>query len=275
MFEKITKTNVRDYFRAVLPVTFSFCDEDDAPNWFLDMIRYWDNKEHVLSVYAWLGVTFPTWLESFKMPFDWNEDELGVFFEYLGKQYVCNSEIYGNNIHFWYREQARYGFDVYNSLTKPAYADTPWQFVLRNPLLNTLKYVNQIAKAISRKEAHSQYFLSIDKYQKLSDPCLSILANNILNLDKLNSYVLKEYGKFLLRSRAVHLIYNAQTMVFLTSYVTKDAYLPDIQVINEFPESVRIIFLETVDEYKLKDACKIVNVLDSKKKEIFARRMLG
>lgn len=89
--------------------------------------------------------------------------------------YNCNGETYENNLRFWTYSMAAHPFDKkYFS----CYDEIPWQFVLRNPLLNSQKYAIKIAEEIN-KDGNGVYFSKICHYQELSPDVLQTIVSNL------------------------------------------------------------------------------------------------
>jgi hypothetical protein len=122
-----------------------------------------------------MGISYPNWLKTFIMPYEYGEELLDVFFDYLSCHYVCNGCIYSGNYGFWYNEWSNHRFDPKEAL-QHSYSELPWQLILKNPLLSTEKYFNKIVKSIETNNTHACYFYKIDEYQELSQGQLEKLA---------------------------------------------------------------------------------------------------
>jgi hypothetical protein len=150
---------------------------DNPPNWFYLICKYYDNKEDVLKLYDFLGIEYPDWLKTFVIPYEYDEDQLDLFFKNMSKHYVCNGCIYEGNLGFWFNEWHDSQFDPHNYFSKKnSYSEIPWQLILKNSLLKTEKYFNRIVKEIENNSPHSSYFYAIDKYQKIEDDQIDTLV---------------------------------------------------------------------------------------------------
>jgi hypothetical protein len=113
------------------------------------------------------NIQYPEWAKEYKMPYEYNQEEIDIFLNTIHNHYVCNGCILKDNIGFFYTEFARNKFNVKECL-KHSYSELPWQLILRNPLLVEEKNFNKILRLLKKKETHSQYFYAISKYQEIS-----------------------------------------------------------------------------------------------------------
>jgi len=139
------------------------------------IINYYSIKDKIIALLKSCNIDVPDKAYNFRLPLDWTEEELDIFFDTMANHYVCNGCIYSENIGFWYRERL---WDKPIENCRHNYSEIPWQFVLRNPLLNSDKYVVKIAEAIN-KGGNGTYFAKIFDYQKLNDEYIKYLVNNI------------------------------------------------------------------------------------------------
>jgi hypothetical protein len=188
-----------------------------VPAWFKCLIKYYDQKEKLFEIYDLLKVSYPQYAKNIKLPYEYNEDELDILFENLGNLYVCNGEIFDNNLGFWYREAAPFQFDITRNL-KHNYAQLPWQFILKNPLLLTEKYFNKIVDAIKRNASHACYFCELHKYQDLTEDQITMIAKMVLN----NNCDWEIYRKFL--ERSVSLIKDKNILNRLLASASTNSY---------------------------------------------------
>lgn len=183
--EKIGQSNEFEVFRSMInennvgvlvgvlnlktiDIDFSGMNSECIPNWFSLICRYYPDKERVFAIMDLFNIKYPSWAKLFKLPSDYNEEELDLVFERLGKMYVCNGCIFSGNMGFFYREIAPYKGDLKTLLTRSSYSEIPWNLLLKNPLLATDKYINKIIQALKNKSSHSQYFFAIQDYQELT-----------------------------------------------------------------------------------------------------------
>ncbi|WP_165571668.1 hypothetical protein, partial [Cytobacillus praedii] len=117
-----------------------------------------------------------TWAKTFKLPIDYGEKELDLIFDRLGKMYVCNNEIFSNNMGFYWQYQSRFKGNLNELFNRESYVEIPWNLLLQNPLLTTEKYFNKIIDALSSKQSHSEYFFMIQNYQELNEDQINKMA---------------------------------------------------------------------------------------------------
>lgn len=171
---QISEGNVCKLIESLFVKTF---DENiyDTPLFWSIYVNYYNNRKDVISLLRFAGVKIPDELESIVLPHEWNEELLDKFFDTMYAHYNCNGEIYENNLRFWTYSMAAHPFDKKYFL---CYDEIPWQFVLRNPLLNSQKYAVKIAEEIN-KGGNGIYFSKICHYQELSQDVLQTIVNNL------------------------------------------------------------------------------------------------
>lgn len=147
----------------------------DTPLWIGALTLYYSHKEEVLQLLKIIDVRLPHNVENFRLPIDWTEEEMDIFFDTMRNHYVCNSCIYKDNLRFWCGNALK----SVESQCKTNYSEIPWQYVLRNPMLKKEKYLVQIGKHLTDKGSHWDYFGEIDQYLDLSDDELKIILENM------------------------------------------------------------------------------------------------
>jgi hypothetical protein len=179
----INKDTVESFIKIIYNPDFNEGNSFDyAPVWFRLIVNYYSNKGKIISFLRYCGIDVPKSADNFRLPLNWNKEEIDAFFDNINNHYVCNGCIYSDNIGFWYREGL---WDKPIDNCKHNYSEIPWQFVLRNPILNSLEYCEKMAAAIN-KGSHGLYFIKVCDYQKLSDENLSIFLNSIKITDRLD-----------------------------------------------------------------------------------------
>ena len=171
---QISEENVYRLIESLFVKTF---DENtyDVPLFWSIYVNFYNNRKDVISLLRFAGVKIPDELESIVLPHEWDERLLDKFFDTMYAHYNCNGETYENNLRFWTYSMAAHPFDKkYFS----CYDEIPWQFVLRNPLLNSQKYAVKIAEEIN-KNGNGVYFLKICYYQELSPDVLQTIVSNL------------------------------------------------------------------------------------------------
>ena len=139
----------------------------------------------------------PKNIRDFRLPIDWTEKELDMFFECVPQHTNCNNCSFEDNLRFW----APHCLDNVAVMVNRTYSEIPWQFILRNPLIKKEKYLKQIGehafKPADKKYMSSNWykFFKITDYQKLTDEEKLIIINNMsnINLKELKSDKLKEF----------------------------------------------------------------------------------
>lgn len=147
----------------------------EVPLFWAYYVNYYNNRKDVISLLRFAGMKIPDVLDDIILPHEWNEELLDKFFDTMYAHHNCNGETYENNLRFWTYNMAAHPFD-----TKyfTCYDEIPWQFVLRNPLLNSQKYAVKIAKEMNEGD-HGKYFSKICDYQELSSDVLQTIIDNL------------------------------------------------------------------------------------------------
>ena len=202
---QISKENVYRLIESLFVKTF---DENtyDVPLFWSIYVNFYNNRKDVISLLRFAGIKIPDELESIVLPHEWDERLLDKFFDTMHAHYNCNGETYENNLRFWTYYMAAHPFDKkYFS----CYDEIPWQFVLRNPLLNSQKYAVKIAEQtiVSNLKAPQRPIITdflIDNIELVTDK--KVLNNLYLTLvDKYGGakYILQmpeEYQKKYVKS---------------------------------------------------------------------------
>lgn len=169
----INKDNIEEVISRLqlnyIDINFNGMDSERIPVWFKLVCTYYNDKEKLFTLMDMFNIEYPHWAKSFKMPFDYNEEYLDLVFEHLGKMYVCNGEIFNNNMGFFFQYQNKYSGDLNSLFNSESYVEIPWNLLLQSPLLTTEKYFDKIIDALKNKRSHSEYFFKIQDYQELTD----------------------------------------------------------------------------------------------------------
>jgi hypothetical protein len=150
-------------------IGFRGMDSEEIPTWFRLLCTYYKDKERLFTLMDMFNIKYPAWAKTFKIPFDYDERELDLIFNHMGKMYVCNGQIYSGNMGFYFREQRKYNGDIFKLFINECYVEIPWNLLLMNPLLTTDKYFNKVIESLTKKESNSEYFFKIQNYQELND----------------------------------------------------------------------------------------------------------
>ena len=146
-----------------------------VPEWFRALINFNSHKDDVITFLRRCGWDIPNKAYALKLPCHYNEQELDYFFETLRNHYVCNCQIYSHNLEFWY--PTRWDAPVDNMKTQ--YSEIPWQFLLRNKLLDSDKYIDKMANAINKGD-NGGWFIKVFSYGCLSDESKRKLINKLI-----------------------------------------------------------------------------------------------
>ncbi|MFB5758899.1 hypothetical protein [Paenibacillus medicaginis] len=150
-------------------ISFDGMHDECIPVWFKLVCWYYEDRERLFRLFDLFAIPYPSWARKFKLPFDYNENELDLIFEKLGRMYVCNGCLFSGNMGFFYKEISRHKGDLSDLLTKSSYSEIPWNLLLQNKLLVTDKFFNKIIDSLSKGATNSTYFFRIQDYQQISE----------------------------------------------------------------------------------------------------------
>ena len=149
----------------------------EVPLWLGILTQYYSHKDEAIEFLRLLDVKLPDKIENFRLPIDWTEQELDVFFDTMHNHVNCNGCVYEENLRFWGKCSL---ISVEDQCKKTYYDEIPWQYVLRNPLLKKEKYLEQIGKhMISTISSNWSKFSKIDEYLELEPKELKIIFDNL------------------------------------------------------------------------------------------------
>lgn len=179
----------------------------DVPLWLIALTNYYSHKDEVIELLKILNIELPKNIENFRLPIDWTEAEMDIFFTTVYNHYNYNGCTYERNLKFW----GTFSLDSVEEQCNRQYSGIPWQFVLRNPILKKEKYLRQIGEHFTNKNSWSS-FLKIDEYLSLNDDEIKTIIDNIdfvkMSLDKnIKNFENNNNSKFLLRH--INLIQNS------------------------------------------------------------------
>lgn len=149
----------------------------EVPLWLGILTQYYSHKEGAIEFLKLLGVDLPNNVENFRLPIDWTEEELDIFFDTMSNHANCNNCAYEANLGFWGRSSLLPVNEQCRKITH--YSEIPWQYVLRNPLLKKEKYLKQIGSHMLDAYSNWSKFSMIDKYLTLEPQELKIILDNI------------------------------------------------------------------------------------------------
>lgn len=169
----------------------------EVPLWLGVLTQYYSHKDDAIEFLKILGIDLPNGVEKFRLPIDWTEQELDIFFDTMHNHVNCNGCVYASNLRFWGKNSL---MSVKDQCKKTHYDEIPWQYVLRNPLLKKEKYLEQIGKHMIctlPSDYNWSKFSQIDKYLELEPKELKVIFNNLnyqlwVNQDKnITNFILR------------------------------------------------------------------------------------
>lgn len=175
--DKIDEGNVYKIIQAIFPKTFEE-KAHDCPEFWSTYVNYYDNRKDVITILKYAKVNIPSELEDIILPHEWNEELLDKFFDTMYRHVNCNGCTYEGNLKYWNYRMAANPFSGTSS-----YDEIPWQFVLRNQLLNSEKYALKIAKAMNGGY-NGLNFEKICSYQDLDEKVLKLIVDNLVVKEK-------------------------------------------------------------------------------------------
>lgn len=175
--DKINEENVYKIIKAIFPKTFEEKGYDCHEFWST-YVNYYDNRKDVITLLKYANVNIPSELEDIILPHEWSEELLDKFFDTMHRHVNCNGCTYEGNLKYWNYRMAVSPFSGTSS-----YDEIPWQFVLRNPLLNSEKYALKIANAIN-DGYNGLNFGKICSYQDLDEKVLKLIVDNLIVKEK-------------------------------------------------------------------------------------------
>ena len=147
----------------------------DVPLWLIALTNYYSHKNEVIEFLKILNIKLPIDIENFRLPIDWTEAEMDIFFITVYNHCNCNGCIYEKNLNFW----GTSSLDSVEEQCNRHYSEIPWQFVLRNPILKKEKFLRQIGEHFADKYSNWSNFLKIDEYLSLTDDEIKTIIDNI------------------------------------------------------------------------------------------------
>lgn len=229
--KNINEENISEFLTFIFKEKTNIINNNQvtkAPAWFFNIVTYWEHKQTVLTIYDMAKIKYPSWILNFKLPYEWNQEEIDVWFETMGKHYVCNGAIYDNNLGFWLGTCANR--TPIENMKKSTYSEIPWNLVLKNPLFLEDDNFNKLIKSIKEK-GHGLYFADICDYQTLPNDKIERLVSE---LNKANQNL--KYGS--IRDAINKIIrygrLQRESVIWDELYKTNDFYVYDL-----FPDRVR------------------------------------
>ncbi|MED1665693.1 hypothetical protein [Brevibacillus laterosporus] len=253
---------IKEKLIDVLPA-FGFVQCNDGtdyysgtPQWFVALVRYYDQKEELIKFFNEVGIEYPTWINEIKMPYEYDEEELELIFKNLNRMYVCNGEIYSNNLQYWYEYWHYRNFNVQDAFSKLSYLEIPWQLFLKNSLLLDKKWFEKIVDSLAQGKAHSDYFLRIYQYQTLTKEQIEELIKAV-KFDSRNSdhrvimkHALKTYSSYMAAKKTQNLLSEYE---FDYKWYPEEYQVLYIMQKEEIETKIKLIKNSTLSEEKKKE----------------------
>lgn len=150
--------------------TINGMNSDEIPSWFKLLFTYYEDREKLFTIMDLFDFKYPSWAKKYKMPYEYNEEELGLFINPKYRRSITNGQMFKENTGFFWRNIQENKGDTNKILTAQiTFADDiPWQLVLSNPLWKEDKMFNKILNALYKKENDSHFYFCIQDYQEIS-----------------------------------------------------------------------------------------------------------
>lgn len=175
--EQFTKNNkIYDFLSLIYDKDYVEEVDTNTPLWIGILTQWYSHKNEMIQIMDSLGISTPKNVSNFRLPIDWTEEELDIFFDTIHNHVNCNCRTYNGNLRFWGDSSLQ---DVKTQCNR-SYSEIPWQYVLRNPRLKNEKYLAAIGKgAYSSKYSNYSKFFRIDTYQELNDEQIKVIIDNM------------------------------------------------------------------------------------------------
>lgn len=187
LLNKINKDNIFSMIEILFKKTFNESTHE-CPTWYGTLVNYYNDRFEIIELLEFAGIEVPKEAVDIIFPHEWDKNKINLFFETMHRHVNCNGNSFSDNLrHFSYR-------DAINPMSnnRSSYDEIPWQFVLRNPLLNSMEYAEKIVEAIN-KGGNGQNFSKITEYQKLDNGVLSYIVSNIKPNNKYKDAIVNKF----------------------------------------------------------------------------------
>jgi hypothetical protein len=228
IISKITKDNIEQFLEFSFKKTFNEDGGMDCPTWLKLFVNYYNDREVVFNLLDIAKIEYPAYAKAIQLPHEWNEQDLDLFFDTMKNHYVTNGCMYDRNLGFWYREWNTFKFDVEKCLRR-SHSQTPWQFVLKNPLLNSEKYAHKIANAINGG-FNGGYFIKVFEYKNLDNEIKQIIFKETKKLPEMSVYDFHKLIEGNLES------VNSEWMDKYFAYSLRENSSYNIEKVNKLPK---------------------------------------
>lgn len=253
ILSNITKANIYKIIENLFPNTFSENSGHCQPFW-ATYVNYYNNRKEVVALLKYAGVDVPKELDSITLPHEWDDSLLDRFFETMHRHVNCNGEVYANNLQHWNYKMAA---DPFSDNLHLQYDEIPWQFVLRNPLLNSEKYALKIANEMNRG-FNGVKFAKICDYQELNRHILKIIIDNLVIDEDVRKMCIEKEKVVDFLIEHIEMVKDEKRLERLYDIVSNKWHCED--TILKMPKKYQIQYAQS-----LKDATKMIEFLNQTK----------
>lgn len=192
--KQLAKNNkIYDFLSLIYDKDYVEQLDANTPLWIGILTQWYSHKNEMIQIMHSLGIFTPKNVSNFRLPVDWTEEELDIFFDTSYNHTNCNGCTYEGNLRFWGDRSLQ---NVKTQCNR-SYSEIPWQYVLRNPLLKNEKYLAAIGKGAYLSKCSNYFkFFKIETYQELTDEQIKIIIDN-MEYQKMNKS--DEIDTFLLK----------------------------------------------------------------------------
>ena len=158
---------------------------ESIPAWFALLFEYYEDRDNLFQIYDLFNVEYPLWAKKYKMPYEYNKEELKLFIDNIHDRYITNGEMLKCNIGFFWENVKSNQGDTFSILTsKIAFnRSIPWQLILMNPLWKSDDLFEEIINAIKEKKSNAHYYFAIQSYQEISEEQINEMAKYLPKSD--------------------------------------------------------------------------------------------
>lgn len=187
LLKKINKNNIFGIIDILFKKTFNESTYE-CPMWYGTLVNYYNDRLEIIELLRFAGVDVPKEATNIVFPHEWDKNNIDLFFNTMSSHYNCNGNTFSDNLqYFSYR-------DALNPMSnnRSIYDEIPWQFVLRNPLLNSMEYAEKIVDSIN-KDCNGKNFSKITEYQILDNEVINYIVNNIKPDNKYKDSIVNKF----------------------------------------------------------------------------------
>ena len=235
---------------------------EDIPVWFKVIVKYYNHKDTIFKLMDFADIPYPDWASSFKMPYDYNEEELDIFFDRFHNFGMTNGCHFEHNMGFFWNDIKRHKANTKSLLNGKQYVQVPWNLLLRNERLVNEKFFVKIQERLSKKHLYNDlYFLKLQKYQRLSDSHILSLIQTLKNNENFSRKNL-----LLFVEKNVELFKNNSDLARGFESEMSISRWDKFHYVN-YPIQMQLEFIRNSNKIDSNDVFEIVKKLECSKKE--------